>query len=57
MSEFILEDESAFHCYVDSKQKEAESQGVIFNYEVEGRESIAQVKEKFLMWENKMKIE
>ena len=40
MPEFTLEDESAFHRYVDSKQKEAESQGVVFNYEVEGKVEI-----------------
>ena len=40
MPEFTLEDESAFHCYVDSKQKEAKSQGVVFNQEVEGRAEV-----------------
>ena len=40
MPEFTLEDESAFHCYVDSKQKEAESRGVVFNYKVEGEAEI-----------------
>ena len=40
MPEFTLEDESAFHRYVDSKQQEAESQRGIFNYEVEGRAEI-----------------
>ena len=44
MPEFTLEDESAFHCYVDSKQKEAESQGVLFNYEVEGKAEIQWIK-------------
>ncbi len=37
MSEFTLEDESALHRYVNSKRKEAESQGVMFNFEVEGK--------------------
>ncbi len=40
MPKFTLEDESAFHCYVDSKQKEAESQEVIFSYKVKGRAKI-----------------
>ena len=44
MPEFTLEDESAFYCYVDSKQKEAESQGVVFNYEAEGKVEIDWIK-------------
>ncbi len=37
MAKFTLKDESAFHCNVNSKEKEAVSQGVMFNFEVEGK--------------------
>ncbi len=37
MPEFTLEDESALHRYVNSKREKAESQGVMFNFEIEGK--------------------